>query len=348
MTDSTDFGILVTFNAFGNCYVSSHKEGTMKRPRLLDQVRELCRVRHYSPRTEKTYIDWIKRYIFFHDKRHPKDMGATEINAFLSWLATSKNVAAATQNQALNALVFLYHQVLKIDPGDFGDVVRAKKPKHLPVVLSRKEVQAVLANLHDENWLIGSLLYGSGLRLMESIKLRVQDLDFERCEVMVRDGKGGQDRRTMMPQSLVEPLQKHLRKVRAIHAYDLNAGYGEVWLPGTLARKYPKAPREWKWQYVFPASRRSRDPESGVVRRHHTFETNVQKAVKCAAQLAGATKRISPHTFRHSFATHILEDGYDIRTVQELLWHADIKTTMIYTHVLNKGGKGVRSPLDFC
>lgn len=318
----------------------------MQKPRLLDQVREVCRVRHYSPRTEKTYIHWIKRYIFFHDKRHPKDMGAPEINAFLSWLATSRNVAAATQNQALNALVFLYHQVLKIDPGDFGDVVRAKKPKRLPVVLSREEVPAVLANLHGELWLVGGLLYGSGLRLMEAIKLRVKDIDFDRQEVTVRDGKGGHDRRTMLPQSLVEPLQKHLRKVKAIHEDDLAAGYGDVWLPGALAKKHPKAGREWGWQYLFPASRRSRDPDSGEIRRHHTFATNVQKAVKTAAQEAGLTKKAGPHTFRHSFATHLLESGYDIRTVQELPGHKDVKTTMIYTHVLNKGGKGVRSPLD--
>lgn len=318
----------------------------MQKPRLLDQVREVCRVRHYSPRTEKAYIHWIKRYIFYHDKRHPRDMGANEINAFLSWLATSRNVAAATQNQALNALVFLYHQVLKVDPGDFGDVVRAKRSKRLPVVLSRGEVQAVLSNLHGELWLVGSLLYGSGLRLMESIKLRVKDIDFDRGEVMVREGKGKQDRRTMLPQTLVEPLQKHLRKVKSVHEYDLDAGYGDVWLPSALARKYPNAGREWGWQYVFPASRRSRDPDSGEIRRHHTFETNIQKAVKAAVHMAGLTKKIGPHTFRHCFATHLLESGYDIRTVQELLGHKDVRTTMIYTHVLNKGGKGVRSPLD--
>jgi integron integrase len=318
----------------------------MQKPRLLDQVREVCRVRHYSPRTEKAYIHWIKRYIFFHDKRHPQEMGAVEINAFLSWLATSQKVAASTQNQALNALVFLYHQVMKIDPGEFGDVVRARRSRRLPVVLGRDEVQAVLSNLHGEWWLIGGLLYGSGLRLMESIKLRVQDLDFERGEVIVRHGKGDRDRRTMLPHSLVAPLQKHLRKVRLLHAEDLEAGYGEVWLPGALSRKSPHAGREWGWQYVFPASRRSRDPETGVIRRHHTFETNVQKAVKCAARLAGINKKVGPHTFRHCFATHLLENGYDIRTVQELLGHRDVKTTMIYTHVLNKGGKGVRSPLD--
>lgn len=318
----------------------------MQKPRLLDQVREVCRVRHYSPRTEKTYIQWIKRYIFFHNKRHPKEMGAAEINAFLSWLATSRNVAASTQNQAMNALVFLYHQVLKIDPGDFGEVVQAKKPKRLPEVLSRSEVQAVLSNLHGDWWLVVSLLYGSGLRLMEGLKLRVKDLDFDRGEVVVREGKGGHDRRTMLPQSLVEPLQKHLRKVKSIHEDDLAAGYGDVWLPGALARKYPNAGREWGWQYVFPASRRSRDPESGKIRRHHTFETNIQKAVKAAVREAGVAKRVGPHTFRHCFATHLLEAGYDIRTVQELLGHKDVKTTMIYTHVINKGGRGVKSPLD--
>lgn len=318
----------------------------MQKPRLLDQVRHVCRVRHYSPRTEKTYFQWIKRYIFFHDKRHPKEMGAAEINAFLSWLATSQKVAAATQNQALNALVFLYHQVLKVDPGDFGEVVRAKKKKRLPVVLSQREVQAVLENLHGQLWLVGSLLYGSGLRLMESLQLRVKDIDFDRSEVTVREGKGGYDRRTMLPDSLIEPLQKHLRKVKALHEEDLEAGFGEVWLPGALSRKYPKAGREWGWQYIFPASRRSRDPESGAIRRHHTYETNIQKAVKAAVQMTGLTKKVGPHTFRHCFATHLLESGYDIRTVQELLGHKDVRTTMIYTHVLNKGGKGVRSPLD--
>jgi len=318
----------------------------MQKPRLLDQVREVCRVRHYSPRTEKAYIHWIKRYIFYHNKRHPQEMGAVEINAFLSWLATTQKVAASTQNQAMNALVFLYHQVLKIDPGDFGDVVRARRSRRLPVVLSRSEVQAVLSNLHGEWWLVGGLLYGSGLRLMEVLKLRVQDLDFERGEVVVRRGKGDRDRRSMLPRSLAEPLQKHLRKVKLIHAEDLEAGYGDVWLPGALARKYQNAGREWGWQYVFPASRRSRDPESGAIRRHHTYETNVQKAVKYATRLAGLNKKVGPHTFRHCFATHLLEDGYDIRTVQELLGHKDVKTTMIYTHVLNKGGKGVRSPLD--
>ena len=318
----------------------------MQKPRLLDQVREVCRVRHYSPRTEKAYIHWIKRYILYHNKRHPNEMGAAEINAFLSWLATSQKVAAATQNQAMNALVFLYHQVLKIDPGEFGDVVRAKRSRRLPVVLSRAEVQTVLSNLHGEWWLIGGLLYGSGLRLMEVLKLRVQDLDFDRAEVVVRRGKGDRDRRSMLPQSLAEPLRKHLRKVQLIHEEDLAAGYGDVWLPGALARKFPNAGREWSWQYVFPASRRSRDPESGAIRRHHTYETNVQKAVKYAARLGGVNKKVGPHTFRHCFATHLLEDGYDIRTVQELLGHKDVKTTMIYTHVLNKGGKGVRSPLD--
>jgi len=318
----------------------------MQKPRLLDEVRQTCRVRHYSIRTEKAYIHWIKRYIYFHNKRHPKDMGADEINAFLSWLAVTKNVAAATQNQALNALVFLYHQVLKTDPGDFGDVVRAKKPKRLPVVLSREEVVAVLLNLHGEEWLMANLLYGSGLRLMECLRLRVKDLDFSQGEVVIREGKGDKDRRSMLPQLLVEPLTKHLNKVKAIHEDDLNAGYGQVWLPGALSRKYPSADREWKWQYVFPASRRSKDPESGLVRRHHRYESVLQKAVKYAARVAKITKPVGPHTFRHSFATHLLEAGYDIRTIQELLGHKDVSTTMIYTHVLNQGARGVLSPLD--
>ncbi len=318
----------------------------MQKPRLLDQVREVCRVRHYSIRTEKAYIHWVKRYIYFHNKRHPKDMGADEINAFLSWLAVTKNVAAATQNQALNALVFLYHQVLKADPGDFGDVVRAKKPKRLPVVLSREEVAAVLLNLHGEEWLMANLLYGSGLRLMECLRLRVKDLDFSQGEVVIREGKGDKDRRSMLPQLLVEPLTKHLNKVKAIHEDDLNAGYGQVWLPGALSSKYPSADREWKWQYVFPASRRSKDPESGLARRHHRYESVLQKTVKYAVRVAKITKPVGPHTFRHSFATHLLEAGYDIRTIQELLGHKDVSTTMIYTHVLNQGARGVLSPLD--
>ncbi len=318
----------------------------MQKPRLLDEVRSTCRVRHHSIRTGKAYIGWIKRYIYFHNKRHPKDMGAAEINAFLSWLAVERKVAAATQNQALNALVFLYHQVLKIDPGDFGDVVRAKKPKRLPVVLSRDEVKAVLLNLHGEEWLMASLLYGSGLRLMECLRLRVKDLDFELGEVVIREGKGNKDRRSMLPQSLVEPLTKHLQKVKVIHEEDLMAGYGQVWLPGALSRKYANADREWGWQYVFPASRRSRDPESGLIRRHHRYESILQKAVKHAVKVAKINKLVGPHTFRHSFATHLLEAGYDIRTIQELLGHKDVSTTMIYTHVLNQGAKGVLSPLD--
>jgi len=271
----------------------------MQKPHLLDQVHHVCRNRHYSPRTEKTYIQWIKRFIFFHDKRHPKEKGAAEINTFLSWLAKSQKVAASTQNQALNAPVFLYHQVLMLDPGDFGDVVRAKKKKRLPLVLSRHEVQVVLANLHGELWLVGSLLYGSRLRLMESLKLRVKALDFERGEVTVRQGKGGYDRRTLMPEALIEPLQKHLRKFKALHEDALDTRYGDVWLQGALSREDPNARREWGWQYVFPASRRSLDPESGVIRRHHTYETNIQKAVKAAVKMAGLVKKVGPHTFRH-------------------------------------------------
>lgn len=318
----------------------------MQQPRLLDQVRSAIRIRQYSPRTEKSYVAWIKRFILFHNKRHPNEMGALEINQFLSWLAEERDVAAATQNQAFNAIIFLYHQVLKVDPGEIADVVRARKPKRLPVVLNRSEVRLILENLHREDWLQASILYGSGLRQMECLRLRVQDLDFERRELTVRSGKGGKDRQTMLPESLVEPLQKHLLKVRDIHRDDLKAGYGRVYLPNALARKYPNAAAEWGWQYIFPASRRSRDPESGEIRRHHRFETVLNKAIRRATRSAEISKRVGCHTFRHSFATHLLEDGYDIRTVQELLGHKSVTTTMIYTHVLNKGGAGVKSPLD--
>ncbi|PLX95371.1 MAG: integron integrase [Desulfuromonas sp.] len=318
----------------------------MEKPRLLDQVRTAIRVRQYSRRTEKSYVSWIKRYILFHDKRHPRDMGAEEINRFLGWLAEVRQVAASTQNQALNAIVFLYQHVLLIDIGDIGEFVRAKRPKRLPVVLSREEVQAILSHIHGDAWLMSGLLYGSGLRLMECLRLRVQDIDFKRSEVTVRSGKGGKDRRTMLPGLVVADLEKHLQRVRTLHAEDLSAGYGAVWLPKALAQKYPQAAREWKWQYVFPASRRSRDPESGVMRRHHINEGVVQKAIRKATVQAQVQKRVGPHTFRHSFATHLLENGYDIRTVQELLGHRNVATTMIYTHVLNRGGSGVKSPLD--
>lgn len=316
------------------------------KPKLLDQVREKLRVRHYSIRTEQAYVDWIKRFVLFHRKRHPETMGNREVSEFISHLATDRNVAASTQNQALSALVFLYQQVLGRELGWLDDLERAKRPARLPVVLTQAEVRSVLAHLDGRHELMAKLLYGAGLRLMECVRLRVKDADFERGEILVRDGKGGKDRVTLLPQSATEPLKNHLEKVRAVHENDLAAGFGEVYLPFALERKYQNAAREWGWQYVFPASKRSVDPRSGKERRHHIDEKSLQRAVKSAVRVSRTTKPATCHTFRHSFATHLLESGYDIRTVQELLGHKDVTTTMIYTHVLNKGGKGVRSPLD--
>ena len=315
-------------------------------PRLLDQVREVIRRLHYSIRTEQAYIDWIRRFVLFHGKRHPREMGAAEVEAFLSHLAAQGNVASSTQNQALNAIVFLYRQVLKQELGWLEDVQRAKKPGKLPVVFTQAEVKAVLTRLEGAPWLMASLLYGAGLRLMECLRLRVKDLDFEQRQLVVRDGKGGSDRITMLPDRLIAPLKTHLEKVKTIHEKDLSEGFGRVYLPFALAKKYPNADREWGWQYVFPASKRSIDPRSGIERRHHLDPTVLQRAVKQAIRSAGLVKPGSCHSLRHSFATHLLEHGYDIRTVQELLGHKDLRTTMIYTHVLNRGGKGVQSPLD--
>ncbi|MCJ7738762.1 MAG: integron integrase [Anaerolineae bacterium] len=314
--------------------------------KLLDQPREAIRVKHYSIRTEQAYVDWIKRFILFHNKRHPHNMGNAEIEAFLTHLAVNQNVAASTQNQALSALLFLYRDVLKKEPDGTIDAVRAKKPKRLPTVLSKDEVHKVIGFLSGTHQLMAKLLYGSGLRLMECLRLRVKDLDFSQQQIIVRDGKGQKDRVTMLPESLVPLLQEHVRHVRHIHEEDLSKGYGSVYLPFALERKYPNASREWLWQYVFPASRLSTDPRTGTVRRHHVHERRLQKAVRKAARKAGIDKRITCHTFRHCFATHLLEAGYDIRTLQELLGHKDVRTTMIYTHVLNKGALAVRSPLD--
>jgi len=316
-------------------------------PKLLDQVQELLRIKHYALRTEEAYVDWIRRFILFHNKRHPRDMGTPEIRAFLAHLATEGNVAASTQNQALAAILFLYRELLhqELDPLDL-DAIRAQKPKRLPTVLTRTEVQKVLALLTGEHLLMARLLYGSGVRLMECLRLRVKDVDFELRQITVRDGKGGQDRVTILPQAIIPALQDHLIHVRALHKHDLEQGYGCVYLPDALARKYPNACTEWGWQYIFPSDRISKDPRGGELRRHHIHESSLQKAIRAAAQAAGMVKPVSPHTFRHSFATHLLEAGYDIRTVQELLGHKDVKTTMIYTHVLNRGGLAVRSPLD--
>jgi integron integrase len=313
--------------------------------KLLDQVRDAIRVKHYSLRTEKTYVDWIKRFVLFHNKRHPREMGATEIEQFLTHLALNENVAASTQNQALSAILFLYRDVLHQDLGNIN-AVRAKKPKRLPVVLTRDEVQRILTHLSGEYRLMAQLLYGSGLRLIECIRLRVKDIDFAQGQIIVRDGKGGKDRVTMLPASIVQPLQEHLQRVKRLHDQDLARGCGTVHLPYALERKYPNANREWGWQYVFPSDRLSTDPRSGKTQRHHLDESGLQKAVRQAAQRANIHKPVGCHTFRHSFATHLLQNGYDIRTVQELLGHKDVKTTMIYTHVLHRGGLAVRSPLD--
>lgn len=315
-------------------------------PRLLDQVRQHLRVRHYSIRTEQAYIDWIKRFILFHGKTHPKNMGETEISAFLTHLAADRNVAASTQNQALSALLFLYQAVLDQKLEWLGDLERVKRPPKVPVVLTPKEVRAVLNQLTGDCRLMAELLYGSGLRLMECARLRVKDVDFGYNQITVRDGKGFRDRLTILPQRLRKPLRLHLARVKQLHSQDLAVGRGKAYLPFALAQKYKNAERSWSWQYVFPAAKLSVDPRSNETRRHHIDEKNLQNAVKMAVQRAKITKLASCHTFRHSFATHLLESGYDIRNVQELLGHRDVSTTMVYTHVLNKPGLGIQSPLD--
>jgi integron integrase len=317
-----------------------------RQPRLLVQVHDAIRRLHYSRRTEESYVHWIRRFIFWSGKRHPASLGGSEVTAFLSHLATERNVAAATQNQALAALLFLYKQVLGRELGWFDDLVRAKRPVRLPVVLTRGEVAALLAQLKGAHWLMASILYGAGLRLMECLRLRVKDVDIAYRQILVRDGKGGKDRVTMLPQVVVQPLHAQLGEAKRLHEIDLREGFGEVHLPYALARKYPRAGYEWGWQYVFPSGKRSDDPEDQVIRRHHLDESVLARALKEARRCAGIAKPVSAHVLRHSFATHLLESGYDIRTVQELLGHSDVSTTMIYTHVLNKGGRGVKSPLD--
>jgi integron integrase len=315
---------------------------------FLEKCRQVMRLKHLSYRTEETYLPIIRRFIEFHGGRtHPRDMGAPEIRAYLSHLAVEQNVAASTQNVAFSALRFLYRDVLHIEIPAIEQVERAQRPARLPEVFTREEARAVLGWMEGTPRLMASLLYGSGLRLMECVRLRVKDLDFARLQLTIREGKGEKDRVTMLPQSLVEPLKAQLEMSRRLHEEDLAAGFGAVYLPYALERKYPNAAKEWGWQYVFPASRRSTDPRSGVTRRHHLAEDVLQRAVRTAIRQAGITRKASCHTFRHSFATHLLEDGYDIRTVQELLGHKDVSSTMIYTHVLNRGGRGVRSPLDW-
>ncbi|BBO79603.1 integron integrase [Desulfosarcina ovata subsp. sediminis] len=316
------------------------------KPRLLDQVRDVIRCKHYSIRTENTYTEWVRRYILFHNKRHPKDLNEKHISAFLTHLAVNRKVTSSTQNQALCALVFLYRQVLKMDLGNFENVIRAKKPSKLPVVFTREEVRQILLQLNGVHWLMGQLLYGAGLRVMECVRLRVKDVDFGYHQIVVRDGKGHKDRVTMLPKIIVDELKRHLQRVKKIHETDLADGFGAVYLPYALERKYRNANRSWPWQYVFQASRRSIDPRTGIERRHHISETVPQRAIRSAIRKSGITKAGSCHSLRHSFATHLLESGYDIRTVQELLGHKDVSTTMIYTHVLNRGGKGVQSPGD--
>lgn len=325
---------------------TDHLGNRERAPKLLDQLREALRTRHYSRRTESTYCQWVRRYIFFHDVRHPKEMAEPEINAFLTHLAVKHKVSASTQNQALSALLFLYRHVLGREVGNLGEVIRARKPKRLPVVMTRDEVREVLSHLVGSKKLMAGLLYGAGLRLMECLRLRVHDLDFGQGEILVRDGKGGKDRRTMFPESLMAPVKAHLESVKLLHGEDIAEGWGRVSLPDALEQKYPNASREWRWQWVFPQENRWKNMKTGEEGRHHLHETLLQRAIKEAVFKANIVKRIGCHTFRHSFATHLLEDGYDIRTIQELLGHKDISTTMIYTHVLNKGGRGVRSPVD--
>ncbi|NJK49030.1 integron integrase [Candidatus Gracilibacteria bacterium] len=314
--------------------------------KLLEQVSDVIRLKHYSYKTEKSYINWIKRYILFHNKRHPRDMGGEEIEVFLTHLAVEENVAASTQNQALNAILFLYKEVLKQELDLQIDAVRAKKSRYLPTVLTKEEVLAIINNLSGVYQLVVKLLYGTGLRQTECLQLRVKDLDFAQEQLIVRDAKGMESRVTMLPTSLIEELKFHLEIVKRLHQQDLEKGYGSVYLPFALERKYKNADREWIWQFIFPSDRISQDPRSKIIRRHHLHESGLQKALKQAVQATDINKRVSCHTFRHSFATHLLQNGYDIRTVQELLGHKDVKTTMIYTHVLNRGGRGVRSPLD--
>jgi len=314
--------------------------------KLMEQVSDALRTKHYSYRTEQTYIDWIKRYIIFHNKRHPKDMGETEIRAFISHLATERKVAASTQNQATSAILFLYRIVLQRDITLPPDLSNVSRPKRLPTVLTHVEAMLIINQMRGVTRLMTKILYGSGLRLTECLSLRVKDIDFENHQIVVRGGKGDNDRLTILPDSVAAEIKHILMDVKALHEKDLREGYGETALPNALGVKYPNAGKEWGWQYIFPASQRSTDPATGVIRRHHLDETVLQKAIREAAQIVKIGKQVTPHTFRHSFATQLLQKGYDIRTIQELLGHKDVKTTMIYTHVLQRGGLAVKSPLD--
>ena len=316
------------------------------KPKLLDQMRDRIRLKHYSIRTESAYVDWARRYILFHNKRHPGEMGAKEVEQFLTWLAVERNVSASTQNQAKAALLFLYRETLEIKLPWLENIVMAKTPRRLPVVLTQREARQLLNELSGTMWLITSLLYGTGMRLLEGLRLRVKDIEFDRHEIVVREGKGNKDRVTVLPENLIHPLQSQLEKAHNLHNRDLENGQGRTHLPDALSTKYPHADRAWGWQYLFPSPVLSTDPRSGEKRRHHINESSVQRAVRTASKRAGIIKPCSPHVLRHSFATHLLQAGYDIRTVQELLGHKDLNTTMIYTHVLNRGGRGIQSPLD--
>ena len=314
-------------------------------PKLLDQARGILRAKRYSLSTEQSYINWMKRFILFHNKRHPKDMGEAEISQFVTYLAVKENVAASTQNQALCAIIFLYTYVLKMDVGDLN-IYWAHKPKRLPTVLSQDEVKRALDQLSGTNKIMASLLYGAGLRLSECLNMRVKDIDFEQNQIIVRSGKGEKDRTTILPKSLIPDLKKQIERVKRLHEQDLKAGFDSIYLPYALEKKYPNAGLELGWRFLFPAPHISTDPRTGIRRRHHIYETVLQKAVKTAVRKAGITKHATCHTLRHSFATHLLEAGYDIRTIQTLLGHKSLETTMIYTHVINKGGMGVKSPMD--
>lgn len=317
-----------------------------RHPGLLEVVRSKLRAKHYSLRTEQAYVAWIRRFILTNGRRHPREMGGAEVEAFLSRLAVEGRVSASTQNQALSALLFLYREVLRVELPWMESVLRAKRPRRLPTVLSHLEVRQLLSMMSGRTWLMASLLYGTGMRLMECLRLRVKDVDFARNEILIRNGKGAKDRRTMLPRTLEEPLRREIERARLLHVQDLKDGFGETPLPDALARKYPNAGKEFGWQFVFPSDQRSINPYTGQTHRHHVDDGVLSRAIKRARGQAGIHKLVSAHTLRHSFATHLLESGYDIRTIQELLGHKDLSTTQIYTHVLNRGGRGVRSPLD--
>jgi integron integrase len=320
---------------------------TNKPKKLLDQYRDQIRIKQYSPRTEKTYTHWVREYILFHNKRHPREMGVPEINLFITHLVVERKASASTQNQAISAILFLYRNLLNIVLDQTSlDFIRPKKGKRIPTVLSKDEARSVIANLTGSYKLMTQIMYGSGLRLMECLRLRVKDIDFDNHRILIYDGKGGDDRVSMLPDSIIPPLREHLARTRAIHQKDLTAGFGTVFMPFGLDKKFPEAHKQWIWQYIFPATTLTPDTETGIVRRHHIHETALQRSIKDAAKLAKVEKRVTPHTFRHSFATHLLQNNYDIRTIQELLGHKDVKTTMIYTHVLQRGGLAVKSPLD--